>query len=84
MKFLEQENHRVRVVFTPKHCSWLNPIELVGLGTLQKGRLNNTSFSSVQGLESKLKDYIVFANEFLCKPYKWNFIGFVKNKKIDA
>jgi len=27
MAFLEEESHRIRFVFSPKHCSWLNPIE---------------------------------------------------------
>ncbi|MEZ4850539.1 MAG: transposase [Bacteroidia bacterium] len=26
-QFLENPDHRIRFVFTPKHCSWLNPIE---------------------------------------------------------
>jgi hypothetical protein len=26
--FLEDESHRIRFVFTPKHCSWLNQIEI--------------------------------------------------------
>ena len=25
MAFLESTNHRIRFVYTPKHCSWLNP-----------------------------------------------------------
>ena len=40
MEFLENENHRIRFVYTPKHCSWLNPIEN-WFGKLQKQRLNN-------------------------------------------
>ncbi|MCE5221575.1 MAG: transposase [Clostridium sp.] len=26
--FLEDENHRIRIVYTPKHASWLNQIEI--------------------------------------------------------
>ncbi|MDR0610290.1 MAG: transposase [Planctomycetaceae bacterium] len=26
-KFLEDKRHRIRFIYTPKHCSWLNQIE---------------------------------------------------------
>ena len=26
--FLQDANHRIRMVYTPKHCSWLNQIEI--------------------------------------------------------
>ncbi len=78
MEFLEDENHRIRFVFTPIHCSWLNPIEN-WFARLQRQRLNNASFTSVEELENKLKIYIEFANKWFAKPYKWKFKGFVKN-----
>lgn len=28
MEFLHDKNHRIRFVYTPKHCSWLNQIEI--------------------------------------------------------
>lgn len=81
MAFLENENHRIRFLFTPKHCSWLNPIEN-WFGRLQKHRLNHASFSSVPDLEEKMTKYIQFANKHLSKPYKWKFKGFNKNKPL--
>ena len=27
-KFLSDKSHRIRIVYTPKHCSWLNQIEI--------------------------------------------------------
>ncbi len=81
MVFLEQEDHRIRIVYTPKHCSWLNPIEN-WFGRLQRQRLRNASFPSVEVLTQKLEDYILFANKYLSKPYKWKFKGFLKNKEI--
>ena len=27
--FLEDADHRIRFVYTPKHCSWLNQIEIM-------------------------------------------------------
>lgn len=81
MEFLEQEDHRIRIVYTPKHCSWLNPIEN-WFGRLQRNRLRNASFNSLEILEKKLQDYILFANMYLSKPYKWKFTGFDKNTPI--
>jgi transposase len=81
MAFLEQQDHRIRFVYTPKHCSWLNPIEN-WFGRLQKQRINNSSFTSVTELVSKLNDYILFANDHLAKTYKWTFKGFTKDQPI--
>jgi transposase len=81
MIFLETQDHRIRFVYTPKHCSWLNPIEN-WFGKLQRQRLRHASFSSVKELESALIDYIHFSNEWFAKPYKWKFKGFLKNKKL--
>lgn len=79
MKFLEDPQHRIRFVFTPKHCSWLNPIEN-WFGKLQKQRIHNASFTSLDDLENKIKTYIDFANKWFAKPYKWKFKGFVKTE----
>jgi transposase len=81
MKFLEDPQHRIRIVFTPKHCSWLNPIEN-WFGKLQRHRIHKASFTSIEDLENKIKEYINFANKWLAKPYKWKFKGFVKQKLL--
>jgi hypothetical protein len=81
MEFLENKEHRIRFVYTPKHCSWLNPIEN-WFGKLQRQRLRNASFSSIQELEIALKQYIRFANYWFAKPFNWKFHGFMKNHKL--
>lgn len=81
MAFLEQQDHRIRFVFTPKHCSWLNPIE-TWFGRLQRQRINNSSFTSIPELVVKLNAYILFANEHLAQTFKWSFKGFTKNQPI--
>jgi transposase len=50
--FLEEESHRIRFVYMPKHCSWLNQIEnwFSGLSTRVLKRGN---FVSVENLEKK-------------------------------
>jgi hypothetical protein len=77
--FLETETHRVRFAYTPKHCSWLNPVEN-WFAKLQRHILKNGNFSSVKELESEIKDYIEFYNRCLAKPLNWKFKGFFKDK----
>ena len=81
--FLENPEHRIFFVYTPKHCSWLNPIEN-WFGKLQRHRIKNGNFISVADLESKIESYIHFYNKVLAKPYKWKFKGFIKaeNKNV--
>lgn len=79
--FLENESHRIRFVFTPKHCSWLNPIEN-WFAKLQRHVIRNGNFSSVDALENKIESYISFYNRCLIKPLKWKFKGFIKAKEL--
>jgi transposase len=80
-KFLETENHKIRFLFTPKHCSWLNPIEN-WFAKLQKHVITNGNFISVEELENKITKYVDYHNEFLCKKMKWKFKGFEKEKEL--
>lgn len=79
--FLENPLHRIRFAYTPKHCSWLNPIEN-WFAKLQRHVITDSSFSSVKELEAQIKAYIDFYNKCLVKPLKWKFKGFLKAKKL--
>jgi len=52
--FLEDESHRIRFVYTPKHCSWLNQIENWFSG-LSRRILQRGNFDSVETLQKKWK-----------------------------
>jgi hypothetical protein len=54
MAFLEEESHRVGFVYTPKHCSWLNPIENY-FAKLQRHVIQNPSFTCVPQLNAKFE-----------------------------
>lgn len=80
-EFLECEHHRVRLIYTPKHCSWLNPIEN-WFAKLQRHVIKNGNFLSIKELIDKIKSYIAFYNVRLAKPLKWKFKGFEKAKQL--
>lgn len=77
-QFLENEQHRIRFVYMPKHCSWLNPIEN-WYAKLQRHVIKYGDFSTVEEVSSKISTYIHFYNDCLAKPLKWKFKGFSKN-----
>jgi len=80
--FLEDTNHRVRMLYTPKHCSWLNPIEN-WFGILQRHVIRRGSFASVKELENRIRDWINYYMECLTKPLNWKFKGFNKGKPLE-
>ncbi len=80
MAYLEDSTHRIRFVYTPKHCSWLNSIE-VWFSILDAHRLRRGSFTSKADLKQKIERYINYYNEHLAKPWNWSV---VKRKDIQA
>lgn len=76
--FLSDETHRIRFVYTPKHSSWLNQIE-IWFSILSKRLLKRLSTSSLDELCTKINDFISFFNETMAKPFKWTYEGKVLN-----
>lgn len=73
-KFLSDSSHKIRFVYTPKHCSWLNQIE-IWFGILCKKLLNRNSFTSKKDLKTKILSFIKYFNQTMAKPFKWTFKG---------
>jgi transposase len=71
--FLSNPTHRIRFVYTPKHSSWLNQIE-IWFSTLVRRLLKRGSFASIEDLRQGLLDFIAFFNR-TAKPYKWTYKG---------
>lgn len=72
--FLSDPSHRIRFVYTPKHCSWLNQIELF-FGILARKVLRRGSFPSIEDLIRKVRDYIEFHNKHSASPFRWTYTG---------
>lgn len=74
-EFLSDSTHRIMFVYTPKHCSWLNQIEC-WFSIITRRLLNKrASFKSIEDLEVRIKGFINYYNQFLKKPFQWNFNG---------
>ena len=74
MAFLTNKDHRIRFVYTPKHCSWLNQVE-IWFSILARKLLNRGTFSSIENLRLKLNRFIEYFNNNLAKPFKWTYEG---------
>ena len=67
--FLTDRTHRIRFVYTPKHCSWMNQIE-VFFGHLNQRLLRRSSYSTLEELKSSIQLYTEQHNKF-ARPYNW-------------
>ena len=72
--FLTDPSHRVRFVYTPKHTSWLNQVE-IWFGVLSRRCLKRGSFRSAEDLREQVLAFIGYHNRTSAKPYKWTFAG---------
>lgn len=73
-EFLTDPNHRIRFVYTPKHASWLNQIEL-WFSILVRRFLKRANFTSVDHLQQRLLSFITYFNQTMAKPFKWTYKG---------
>jgi len=72
--FLQDPTHRIRFVYTPKHCSWLNQVE-IWFGLLTRRLLKRGRFASTDELKQRILEFIDFFNQTLAKPFRWTYIG---------
>ncbi len=72
--FLTNSEHRIRFVYTPKHCSWLNQVEM-WFSILVRRLLKRASFKSTDELRQRILAFIEYFNETLAKPFKWTYKG---------
>ena len=73
-EFLQNPDHRIRFVYTPKHTSWLNQVE-IWFSILVRRLLKRGSFSSTDDLQQRILRFIAYFNKTLAKPFKWTYTG---------
>jgi len=72
------QHPRVRFVFTPKHGSWLNQVE-IWFSILTGKALRCRSFDTLRALDNALYAFARYWNRDLAHPFKWTYTGRVLN-----
>lgn len=73
-EFLADQSHRIRFVYTPKHSSWLNQIEIV-FGIVMRKVIRRGNFTSKEDLRTKLLAFLEYFNQVFAKPFNWTYSG---------
>jgi transposase len=72
--FLGDPQRRIRFVFTPKHSSWLNQVEVI-FGIIKRRALAGASFQSQAALIERITSFISYFNTTFAKPMNWTYTG---------
>ena len=72
-KFLHDPRHRIRFVYTPKHSSWMNQIE-IWFGIINRKLLRRKSCTSIAELKESIERFIEQYN-IAAHPFKWTYTG---------
>ena len=75
--WLKSQKGMIKFVFTPKHASWLNQVEIWFRHISQKC-LKRLSVLSIEELKKKIMLWIRTYNRYYAKPYNWKFNGILK------
>lgn len=72
--FNERYGHRFTFVYTPKHASWVNQVE-IWFSILERRVLRNGSFANVAEVVERTTGYIDHWNSEEAHPFNWTFRG---------
>jgi transposase len=72
--FLNDPRRRIRFVYTPKHSSWLNQVEVI-FGIVKRRGLAGASFQSTAQLIARIDQFIAYFNTTFARPMNWTYTG---------
>jgi len=72
-EFLHDPSHRIRFIYTPKHCSWMNQIE-IWFSIISRKLLKRKSYVSTGELQQSILNFIQQYN-LAARPFKWTYSG---------
>ncbi len=73
-RFLCNPTHQIVFHLTPKHCSWLNQIE-IWFSILVRKVITRGNFKSQNDLQVRIERFIEYFNETMAKPFRWAYQG---------
>src|SRR5262249_3384217 len=73
-EFLSDRSHRLRFVYTPKHSSWMNQVEII-FGIVMRKVIRRGNFTSTEDLRNKLLAFIDYFNQVFARPFNWTYTG---------
>ena len=73
-EWLQSDDKRIVIHFTPFHGSWLNMIE-IWFGILQQKCLKHYHFQSVAHLREVILEFIDTWNQHFAHPFTWTYTG---------
>ena len=76
-EFNARHGHRFHFVYTPKHASWVNQIE-IWFSILQRRVLKHASFATRDALKAAVLAFVRHWNRHEAHPFRWTFRGFRK------
>jgi transposase len=77
-RFNERHGGRFEFVYTPKHASWTNQVE-IWFSLLHRRVLKHGSFPSVEAVTSRVIGFVAHWNEHEAHPFNWTFRGRAKS-----
>ncbi len=81
-KFNERHGNRFHFVYTPKHASWVNQIE-IWFSILARKALKHASFSSTRELNAAVRRFITEWNR-RARPFRWKFRGDFEARQLPS
>jgi putative transposase len=73
-EWLSSQERRIRIMYTPIHCSWMNPVE-GWFSQLVRRLLARAQYDSKDALRNSILKFIKQFNSFWAKPISWSFMG---------